>query len=257
MPETVEQMVETYLRRMSEIRSTGGATSETSYYGALETLLNAVGKGLKPRVFANGQLRNQGAGHPDFGLYTQTQCRGGAPISGQGELPERGVVEVKGLIEPVLLIADTAQVSRYWRHYRLVLVTNYREFLLIGIDPANGGRPMRLEGFSLAANDVAFWQDCAQPRATACAKAALLIEYLRRALSHLAPLARPADLAWLLASYARDALVRVEAVASLPTLATIRAGLEQAFGLRFEAQKGEHFFRSTLVQTLFYGIFSA
>jgi hypothetical protein len=105
-------------------------------------------------------------------------------MPGQGELPERGVVEVKGLIEPVLATADTAQVSRYWRHYRLVLVTNYREFLLIGIDPADGGRPMRLEGFSFAANDAAFWQACAQPRATANAKAALLIEYLRRALAH-------------------------------------------------------------------------
>ena len=178
-------------------------------------------------------------------------------MPGQGALPERGVVEVKGLIEPVLATADTAQVSRYWRHYRLVLVTNYREFLLIGIDPADNERPMRVEGFSLAENDAAFWQACARPRATANAKAALLVEYLRRALAHLAPLTRPADLAWLLASYARDALVRVEAVASLPTLATIRAGLEQALGLRFEAQKGEHFFRSTLVQTLFYGIFSA
>src|SRR5205807_269283 len=28
-------------------------------------------------------------------------------------------------------------------------------------------------------------------------------------------------------------------------------------GLRFEGSKGEHFFRSTLIQTLFYGVFSA
>lgn len=261
MPETAEQIVEAYLGRMAEIRSTGGATNETSFYGALESLLNAIGKSLKPRVIANGQLRSQGAGHPDFGLYTQTQCRSGAPMPGQGELPERGVVEVKGLAEPVLATAATAQVSRYWQRYRqryrLVLVTNYREFLLIGIDPAGGGRPMRLEGFSLAASDAAFWQACARSRVTANAKAASFVEYLLRALAHLAPLTRPADLAWLLASYARDALARVEAVASLPALATIRTGLEQALGLRFEAQKGEHFFRSTLVQTLFYGIFSA
>lgn len=257
MPETAEQIVEAYLQRMAEIRSTGGATSETSFYGALETLLNAIGRSLKPRVIANGQLRSQGAGHPDFGLYTQTQCRSGAPMPGQGEVPERGVVEVKGLAEPVLATANTAQVSRYWQRYRLVLVTNYREFLLIGVDPAGGGRPMRLEGFSLAPSDAAFWQACARPRATANGKAASFVEYLRRALAHLAPLTRPADLAWLLASYARDALARVEAVASLPALATIRTGLEQALGLRFEAQKGEHFFRSTLVQTLFYGIFSA
>lgn len=257
MLETAEQIVEAFLRRMGEIRATGGATSETSFYGALETLLNAVGNGLNPKVRANGQLRNQGAGHPDFGLYTQHQCRSGAPMPGQGEIPERGVVEVKGLTEEVLATSDTKQVSKYWKRYRLVLVTNYREFLLIGVDPAGGGKPMRLEGFSLAATDAAFWQACGKPGFLTKAEAATFLEYLRRALTHLAPLTRPADLAWLLASYARDALARVEAVAKLPALATLRTGLEQALGLKFDAQKGEHFFRSTLVQTLFYGIFSA
>lgn len=33
--------------------------------------------------------------------------------------------------------------------------------------------------------------------------------------------------------------------------------LEDALGIKFEGKKGEHFFRSTLVQTLFYGVFSA
>jgi hypothetical protein len=33
--------------------------------------------------------------------------------------------------------------------------------------------------------------------------------------------------------------------------------LQEALSLTFEGEKGEHFFRSTLVQTLFYGVFSA
>lgn len=41
------------------------------------------------------------------------------------------------------------------------------------------------------------------------------------------------------------------------TLATVRAALEEALGVRFEETEGTHFFHSTLVQTLFYGIFSA
>ena len=255
MPETPEQIVEAYLGRMAEIRATGGATSETSYYGALETLLNSVGGMLRPRVICNGQLRNQGAGHPDFGLYTATQCRRGEPAPGQGEMPERGVVEVKGLADQTWVTADTAQVSRYWQHYRLVLVSNYREFVLVGVDHA--GRPVRLEGLRLVESDAALWEACRRPRATARQMGGPFVEYLKRALAHLAPLTRPADLAWLLASYARDALARIEVAATLPALATVRAGLEQALGLRFEDQKGEHFFRSTLVQTLFYGIFAA
>ena len=239
---------------MAEIRGTGGATNETSYYSALETLLNAVGKTLKPHVICNGQLRSQGAGHPDFGLYTQAQCRAGTPREGQGEIPERGVVEVKGLAEPVVATADTGQISRYWQRYRLVLVTNYRDFLLVGVDA--GGQPVRLEAFTLAETDTAFWDACAHPRRVARLKGASFVEYLCRALTHLAPLTRPADLAWLLASYARDALARI-ATLNLPALQTVRTGLEQALGLRFEGAKGEHFFRSTLVQTLFYGVFSA
>jgi hypothetical protein len=63
--------------------------------------------------------------------------------------------------------------------------------------------------------------------------------------------------AFFLASYARDALARIEAQASLPAFLDLRNALHDALGLMFEGPKGEHLFRSTLVQTLFYGLFSA
>ena len=65
--------VETYLKELREIRSTGGAQPETSYYGALERLLNEVGKKLKPKVRCVSQLANAGAGAPDYGLYAAHQ----------------------------------------------------------------------------------------------------------------------------------------------------------------------------------------
>ena len=64
-------------------------------------------------------------------------------------------------------------------------------------------------------------------------------------------------MAWLLASYARDGLARVEAAGDSPPLAAVRAALEDALGVRFEGERGARFFHSTLVQTLFYGVFSA
>ncbi len=115
------------------------------------------------------QLQNKGAGMPDGGLFTADQLR------------------------------------RYWEQYRLVLITNYRAFALIGCAP--DGKPALLERFELA-------------------------------------------------SYARDAKARIES-AELPALSGLRSGLEEALGLHFTGDKGEHFFRSTLIQTLFYGIFSA
>ena len=40
-------------------------------------------------------------------------------------------------------------------------------------------------------------------------------------------------------------------------LSVLRSALEDALGVRFEGDRGAAFFRSTLVQTLFYGVFSA
>ena len=113
--------VETYLDDLRRIRASGGATGERSSYGPLANLLNAVGATLKPKVFCVGELADQGAGHPDFGLYTAKQVQRGRPREGQA--PERGVVEVKSPHEDLRAPAVREQVVRYWGRYRLVLVT--------------------------------------------------------------------------------------------------------------------------------------
>ena len=245
--------VETYLTELGQIRASGGATGERSYYGPLANLLNAVGGTLKHKVICVGELADQGAGHPDFGLYAAKQVQKGQPKEGQ--VPERGVVEVKSATDNAGLTATGTQVSRYWSRYRLVLVTNTRDFVLVGEDPA--GHPVTLETFQLADSAETFNRLLETPRAFAHGVGAGLGEYLARALSHRARLADPKDLAWLLASYARDALARVEAAGDAPQLTTIRTALEEALGVRFEGVRGGRFFRSTLVQTLFYGVFSA
>ena len=51
--------------------------------------------------------------------------------------------------------------------------------------------------------------------------------------------------------------VEVKAAGDAPQLAAVRGALEEALGVRFEGERGERFFHSTLVQTLFYGVFSA
>ena len=245
--------VEAYFAELGRIRASGGATGERSSYGPLANLLNAVGATLKPKVFCVGELADQGAGHPDFGLYAARQVQRGRPREGQ--TPERGVVEVKAASDDAWLTAAGDQVSRYWDRYRLVLVTNTRDFVLVGEDAA--GRALRLETFRLADSAEDFHRKLEKPRAFAREVGAGLGEYLCRALSHRAALAEPKDVAWLLASYARDGLARVEAAGDAPSLAAVRKALEEALGVRFEGGKGARFFRSTLVQTLFYGVFSA
>ena len=245
--------IEDYFGDLRKIKASGAGTAESSYYTPLNNLLNAVGGSLKPKVFCIGQLAQQGADHPDFGLFAAKQVSKGQPK--QGQLPESGVVEVKSAADDAWLTADSAQVSKYWGLYRLVLVTNTRDFVLLGEDEQ--GNPAKLETFRLAGSAADFDKALQHPRAFANRAGQGLAEYLGRALSHRAALSEPRDLARLLASYARDGLARVEASGDAASLDAVRGALEQALGVRFEGDKGAAFFRSTLVQTLFYGVFSA
>ena len=115
---------------------------------------------------------------------------------------------------------------------------------------------MNRESSSLAPSEKEFWLAASHPHAAAEQQGERFVEYLKRVMLHAAPLALPKDVAWFLASYARDAKIRIED-SDLPALGAVRGALEEALGLKFEGEKGEHFFRSTFVQTLFYGVFSA
>jgi len=217
-----------------------------------------VGGSLRPKAYCVSQLAQQGAGHPDFGLYSARQVSKGQPR--QGQLPEGGVVEVKPAGDDAWLTAESDQVSRYWQRYRLVLVTNTRDFVLLGEDPQ--GNPVKLETLRLAESAADFETRLQHPRAFSNSMGPALAEYLGRALSHRATVSEPRDLARLLASYARDGLARVEASGDAPSLDApsldaVRSALEEALGVKFEGERGAAFFRSTLVQTLFYGVFSA
>ncbi len=248
-------LLETYLRELREIRSTGAGVEEESYYHPLATLLDELGKKLKPKVKCILQLANRGAGKPDGGLFTAEQFEKiseAAPLPGQ--LPARGAIEIKPAKDDAWVTAEAKQVTKYWNRYRQVLVTNYRDFVLVGQD--FDGNAAVLETYRLAENEKAFWKAAASPRATAEKQNDRFVEYLQRVMRHAAPIASPEDVAWFLASYARDALASIRDV-ELSALAAVRAALEEALGLKFEGGKGEHFFRSSLVQTLFYGIFSA
>ena len=249
----ITQAVEAYFTELRLVRGSGGATDERSLYVPLANLLNAVGGALKPKVFCVQELADQGAGHPDFGLYTTQQVQKGKPKSGQK--PERGVVEVKPVGDDAWLTAASAQVNQYLQGYRSVLVTNARDFVLVGEDAA--GQLVQLETLRLADSEASFDARMQHPRAFANEVSSELGEYLMRVLSYSASLADPKDLAWLLASYARDGLARVEAAGDAPSLTVIRTALEDSLGVRFDDERGMAFFRSTLVQTLFYGVFSA
>ena len=249
-------LLASFLSAAKSVHSTGGGTKETSYYTAINNLLDGAGHLLKPKVRCVMQLKNLGAGNPDGGLFTADQFdrkTGSAKDLGQ---PSRGVIEVKAPAEPVDDTATTVQITKYWDRYKLVLVTNLRDWLLLG---ERGGQRVTLERFSLALNEADFWALASQPVKAQTERGQAFEDFLSRVLQHNAPLAAPKDLAFLLASYAREARHRVEHASPVAAnqLNGLQKSLEQSLGVTFNASEGGHFFRSTLVQTLFYGVFSA
>jgi hypothetical protein len=248
-------LLQEYLHELHEIRSSGSAVKETSYYPAISNLLNGIGKAQKPRVRCIINIKNRGVGIPDGGLFTpdQFQRNTGGEVA-DGTIPARGVIEIKPTSDDAWVVADGPQVTRYWGKYRQVLVTNYRDFVLVGQDIE--GKPIKLETFRLALTEAQFWKAASTAKKTAERLGASFEEFLKRVLLNTATLASPEDVAWFLASYAREAKFRTDE-GHLPALATIRTALEEALGMKFDTDRGEHFFRSTLIQTLFYGMFSA
>jgi hypothetical protein len=238
----------------------GPGVPEESYYGALEALLNAVGETLDPKVRCVMQLKDTGAGIPDGGFFTADQFSRGGDLQAEALTlpPARGAVEVKSPADDVRQVARGEQVTRYLEKYRQVLITNLRAFVLMGLD--EDSHPMELESYTLAGSEDDFWALAAHPRRAAGEHGERLRDYLARAMLLPAPLDAPKDVAWFLASYAREARARVLAAMEgdgFPAMQEIREALEETLGIHFRGRKGDHFFRATLVQTLFYGIFAA
>jgi len=120
-----------YLDHVRMIKGSNIASNERSYYPALDTLFNAVGATLNPRVVAIHDVADAGAGHPDYALQVQTTR------------DLRAAVEVKPASANVDDVAKSAQVLRYLRQYGICLVTNLRDFTLVRLAPNCGTRRCR------------------------------------------------------------------------------------------------------------------
>jgi hypothetical protein len=224
-------IAEIYFRELRDIHSGGSAVKETSYCGPLANLLNAVGKQITPRVQCIIHLQNEGAGITDGGLFTEDQLRRkGAVEFPEGVKPSRGVIETKSAAENVNAVANSRQIARYWQSYRQVLVTTYREFLLVTANSV--GEQISAESFSLAGTEAEFWQAVQYPQSLAKEKGEQFVEYLKCVFLQSAQIALPRDVAKLLAPYARDAR-QVESVGA-ERLTGLRRVFQEALGLTFE-----------------------
>jgi hypothetical protein len=250
-------LLSNYLEKVRIIRAVQ-STDELSFYAALEKLFNAVGEEQTPPVRCVMNLKDIGAGLPDGGLFTSDQIPESSALLFEGEIetppPSRGAIEAKSPNESLNELQESGQVARYLGKYGTVLITNLRAFRLLA--EGNGEGPDVLERFTLAETPDGFWELASNAGSVSSEREERFAEFLRRTLTHGAPLAHPEDVARLLASYAQDAKLRL-GDSTLEEMDQLREAIETALGVTFQGERGERFFRSTIIQTLFYGVFSA
>jgi hypothetical protein len=132
------------------------------------------------------------------------------------------------------MLAAEPQTLCYLRQYGLVLITNLREFRLLQLSAS--GAVQILERYTLASTPADLWQAALSSFAK---HKDLLPDFLARVMLYRAPLAQPKDVAWLLASYAREARARAEDH-PLRSFDAVKRALQESLGMRFEGEKGEH-----------------
>ena len=253
MPETkVKKAVKDYLREMLVVEGGQSEGRETPHYGAFTSLMNSVFESLDVDILCNlHPSSSDGRRTPDCGFFSKSRCKDGvAP----GTNPEFGVVELKRPGTDVRKTAESRQVQDYLDTHGMVLVSNYHDFLLVEL--AGSGDMQERDFVSLAASKEEFWNLAKQPRKVNEKDATRLADILYQVSVATSKLSDPKEVARILALYARSTLEKLNADES-ESFHDLQEVLEHGIGTKFEMKNAKEVFRSTLVQTIFYGLFSA
>jgi hypothetical protein len=229
-------------------------TREESYYPPVRNLLVAVLKdlGLPAEVRTSTSERRAGGGVdlPDIALYD------GAGdfilVCGEVKLPNTDLEEVG------MSVGRKDQIGRYLALTRVVLLCNVHSFGLLTADPAYKGTGPVPPEFRRLEQVVELWPSTSKltrGQAVEPAKVNELASLIEVAVTRYAPIAEPETLARILARQARHAKANLPAEFS-QAIRGLADDFGVALGITFEGEEGEEFFRSSLVQTVYYGLFA-
>lgn len=229
-------------------------TREESYYPAVRNLLVAVLKdlGLPAEVRTSTSERRAGGGVdlPDMALYD------GAGdfilVCGEVKLPDTDLEDVG------MSVGRKDQIGRYLALTRVVLLCNVQSFGLLTVAPGyNGSGPVPPESRRLE-QVVELWSsrgELKRGKAVEPERVGELASLVEAAVTRYAPIAEPETLARILARQARHAKASLPAEFS-QAIRGLADDFGAALGITFEGEEGEEFFRSSLVQTVYYGLFA-
>ncbi len=231
------------------------STTEESFYPAVRDLVSAMirASGLRFQVRSGTSEARESGGvdRPDLAVYS--------PAGDFLIIP----IEVKtheiDLRDLAVSTGRNDQIGRYLASAGAVVISNIRSVGLVDLQPGakrERGKAIPPEARRLR-SQVDLWPSLASFKKkpsvdNQVGEAVRLL--VRDAVTLFAPIGDPATLATILAQQAR------EAKTDLPVRFDAVAGLLQdyglALGLSFDGEDGLEFFRSSLIQTAFYGLFA-
>ena len=217
----------TYLSAVRKIYSNDTGTPENSYVPELKNFLQAALKEVDVTSWPKGNYQ----GLPDIGISVSNVFE--------------GYVEAEALKKPLSKNKHGLEQAQRYSKEAPTLLTNFYEFWIID-------QGQEVQRYEVAQNDFLN----APIDQVVSAHETKLLELLNLWAKLRTPITKPEALAERLSEYAKDALNRLEA-AEKDSLAPLRKAMEEALGIRIKDKAGEKFFRSGVVQALFYGLFSA
>jgi len=230
------------------------STTEATFYPAVKSLLSAAlaAEDLPFDVRINTSEKKTGGGInlPDVALYDS----GGKFLVVCGEVKLPG-----GDIEDLGFSTERKdQIGRYLAATRAVVLCNVRAFALLTAKPDwKDDGPVPSEARRIE-QIVELWPSLTalkQKKEISTESLEAFAELVETAVTRYAPIAEPESLARILARQARHAK------SDLPEKFThaVQGLLDdfgKALGVTFVGHEGEEFFRSSLIQTAFYGLFA-
>jgi hypothetical protein len=249
--QNLAEVISDYVRETRKLESLPSST-ETTFYPDLKLLLNAILKSERlPFDVITGT--SEGGGMPDFVLGDSSLFVG---VYGEVKRADTSLADLAVSIE------QNDQIGRYLSQTGVVLLCNVRGIGLLTCDPSfarEGGKPVPPKKRVLE-KTVDLWSAVSGSGAKRKVDPSAiedLISIVTRAVTDLARIGSPADLAKILARQARDAKAAMPD--DLKPVKPLLDDYRQALGLAFavDDEKGARFFRSSLVQSVFYALFAA
>lgn len=249
--QSLETEISSYVFETHKLESVPTAT-EPSFYPAVRALLQAVLKA--ERLPFDVVIATSEAGDmPDFVLGDSSLF-----VGVYGEVKRAGT-ELEDLARST---ERNDQIGRYLAHTGVVLLCNVRGFGLLTCLPGfkrEQGKPVPPNKRSLE-KMVDLWSAVSGPATRPKVDSAAvedLVAIVTRAVTDLAHIGSPADLAKILARQAHDAKAALPD--DLKPVKPLLDDYRHALGLAFDIddEKGDRFFRTSLVQSVFYALFAA